>query len=127
MSMGSSACFAEVIELKTVKKFCPDQLKNFLDDVEDSGSDLSEVARNLDLDFDEVAPHVVISFKQLQKEFEDKTGLQLYIGYHDKENEGDKYDEVDGVVWSVCGVYELTPSGKKMIKYISRKFWTHFG
>ena len=52
---------------------------------------------------------------------------ELLESYHDKEEDGDRYDEVDGIFWSVCGVWELTKAGKKMEKYISRKFWTNFG
>ena len=54
-------------------------------------------------------------------------GLILGINYHDKEGDGDQYDEVDGVFFTVDGVYGLTPAGKKFNESIDRRYYTQFG
>lgn len=54
------------------------------------------------------------------------TGLELYLDYHDPDD-GDMYDEVNGVMWCVDGVYQLTEAGKIHHKQIQRKGWVSFG
>lgn len=126
MSMGYGSAFAEVIEDKNVKKFCPKEFKNFMDALETTDSTEVTIA-NLEYDSEEVEPNVTIYYKQLQDKFRKKTGLELYVGYHDSHDEGDRYDEVDGVYFHVGGMYELTKAGKKMSKYVQRKFFVCFG
>lgn len=126
MSMGYGSAFAEVIEDKNVKKFCPKEFKNFMDALETTDSTEVTIA-NLEYDSEEVEPNVTIYYKQLRDKFRKKTGLELYVGYHDSHDEGDRYDEVDGVYFHVGGMYELTKAGKKMSKYVQRKFFVCFG
>ena len=47
--------------------------------------------------------------------------------YDHSEDDGDRYDEVSGVYWSVDGMYELSEAGKKMKEYVSRKSFVMFG
>lgn len=53
--------------------------------------------------------------------------LDLGIGYHNADDEGDRYDEVDGVYFTVGGVYKLTRAGERFKDIIERKFYVTFG
>lgn len=55
------------------------------------------------------------------------SALELGIGYHNADDEGDRYDEVDGVYFTVGGVWERTPAGKTFESIIERKFYVTFG
>jgi hypothetical protein len=125
MSMGYAANFAEVIEQEFVKKQCPEQFEKFnsaLDENQDET--LESFAQNAE-DLDEKSKEGK-TYIELCEAFEKKTGLSLYISYHDPDN-GDTYDDVNGVMWCVDGVYELTPAGKKHQKQIQRVSWVSFG
>ena len=53
--------------------------------------------------------------------------LELSIGYHDAAQDGDRYDEVNGVFWAVDGLYQLSPAGRKFGTKVRRKFFVTFG
>jgi len=128
MGMGYGCNFAEVIEQETVEKFCPKEFKNLITTLDESSFAIEDVARcSSYMDFTEVGDKIKKAFYALTKAFNKKTGLSLYMGYHDTEGEGDRYDEVDGAFWAVEGMWQLTPVGKKMDKFVSRKFWVTFG
>ena len=89
-------------------------------------------------DGEEQNEKVISAWKMLVHSFEvatfqpnpfEKTteGLILDIDFHDKEGDGDRYDEVDGVFFTVGGMYGLTPAGKKFNDVVTRKFYTTWG
>lgn len=59
--------------------------------------------------------------------FNDLTGLELSIGYHSSSQYGDRYDDVDGIFWSVEGVYQYTEAGEKYKDKIARSFYVTYG
>lgn len=136
MGMGNYAAFAEVIEEKFVKEMCPEtfqELIEVLNEVENMT--INELASSTQYRDDligelstkcseEEAEKIVKAYEALCKDFEKKTGLTLYLNYHDAEDRG---DEVDGMFWCVDGVYQYTPAGEKHKDKIERKFWTTFG
>jgi hypothetical protein len=122
MGMGHSASFAEVIEQSFVKEICPETFQKFIDAIDEADKTLEEFARD-DSNFD------FEPFQELLKDFKKKTKLDMYLAYHDQENSGDRYDEVDGVYWALdfSDVYEMTPAAKKLAAKINRKFFVNFG
>ena len=56
-----------------------------------------------------------------------RAGLELGLGYHDQENNGDRYDEIAGTFWYVDGAYDLTPAGAKFKKLFERKTFVELG
>jgi hypothetical protein len=50
----------------------------------------------------------------------------LEIGFHDSEN-GDTYDEVNGIFWNVGGVYRYTETGERYKDKIIRSFYVTYG
>jgi hypothetical protein len=131
MGMGYGAGYADVVEEKFIKKICPKEYKAFLATVEGSEvcSDLEVVAREIEMGDtgDIVTKDVEKAYKALVTNFLNKTDLNLNIGFHDSDECGDRYDEVNGVYWSVGGVWKLTPAGKKYETQITRKFFVTFG
>lgn len=141
MGMGNYPCFAETIEEDFVKEVCPEELEAFkvaLDEgdlaielfansVQFEGFGVDEIKSDMgcdDKDIEQKAKDIVDSYEALIKSFENKTGLELGVMYHDKEDRG---DDVDGAFWTVEGVYILSPAGEKYKDKITRKGWTVYG
>lgn len=60
------------------------------------------------------------AFGKLRNDFTEATAvgdskLELGMGYHDSDADGDRYDEVDGAYFYVDGCYEPTPAAKKLL------------
>ena len=129
MGMGYGANFAEVIEDEGLRKLCPKEFKAFMGAIDKSElEDLESFARKLVYEDDEIDDESLVPlYDDLKKAFEKKTKLSLRLDFHCSEDDGDRYDEVNGYYWRVKGMYQLTPAGKKIDKYVSRKFFVTFG
>ena len=135
MGMGYSANYADVISEKDVKEIVPKEYDAFIKALNDNGSSLSDFACNLieDLPEDKQQP-IDDAWFALEKAFELKTrvnsdhnsGLWLSVEYHDS-NDGSRYDDVDGVFFSVGNLYYLTEAGKNLQGKIERKFYVTYG
>lgn len=133
MSMGYGANYADVVNEQFVRRMAPISYPKFilaLKQLKKTLRDFALAVRHEDHDM----PWGTIRawFKDVQKEFAQntkfcETELKLYIRCHDSEEEGDRYDEVDGAFFSVGGVYEKTPAGKHFQRHIKRKFYVSFG
>ena len=150
MSMGYSACFTEHIEDDKLKKVLGtdagkfDELKSLIDKLSDSES-TDDIVRWLDdddasylSDEDLVETDDYRRLKTLWAEIMAKvkevTGLKLYINYHDSDNNGSSYDDVDGVFFDFGhdALYQPTPAFQDMRKkfgddIVTRHFYTEFG
>lgn len=128
MGMGYSAAYADVVSEDFVKEMCPDEYNKFMEQFDDK-----TVVDNVVFTIEYFAQNLGYSddynqsYEDLIKKFEERTGLTLWIGYHDIENDGDRYDDIDGVYWSVGGVYQHTPAGEKYKHRIQRAFFVNFG
>lgn len=137
MSMGYGANYADVVTPNFVKKMCPKEYAAFRKALKAYGSDLDDFAQAANFEddpegklWDELSERwkaLCGAFYAATMDDSRGTGLCLDICYHDKTEDGDRYDEVDGAFFTVGGVYELTPSGKKFGKQIKRKFYVTFG
>lgn len=133
--MGYAAGYADVVSEKTVKKFCPNELKTFKASLKEAISPsvgvepvfIEEFAKDAMYeaveDLKEEYGVVVDAYKALCEAFEKETGLNLSIAFHDQASDGDTYDGVDGAFWCVDGVWKLTPEGERMGKLIQRKLY----
>lgn len=132
MSMGYGAVNAILIEegeleklnFETYKEFRLVQDKLDLNDCElytiinDYGVEHHEY---IDLDVDDrdkeiVARNLVHYWDAFRKEFKNKTGVTIYINYHDSEDHGSTYDEVSGLhfILEFSDLYEKTEENKKL-------------
>jgi hypothetical protein len=71
---------------------------------------------------------------KIAKKFKDETGIDLYINYHDANDDGDCYDDVDGLFFNFChrDLYKPTKAYKAMMAkfgedIVERKFYVIFG
>jgi hypothetical protein len=53
--------------------------------------------------------------------------LALDVFTHDSEADGDRYDEIDGTVYEVSGVYTRTPAAKKISDMLEDRAFVQFG
>lgn len=71
------------------------------------------------------------ALEQLTKAFKDTYGFTLYLGHHDNEAEGSRYDDVDGVFFSLSHgeIYTIKPEAKVLNEKIGfeDKFFVTFG
>jgi len=124
MAMGHVACLEVVIEEEKLQEIVPtewEQIQSFFEEKDESSLDELARAYSTDdsyvdgLDEDE-AKEAFSLLENLLKAFKEKTGIELLVGYHDNESEGDCYDEVDGAFfildWSA--VFTLTPKAKAL-------------
>jgi len=126
MGMGYGADYADIVEESFLQTTCPLEFKELDKLLNKHEIDWEEFAREAmygEYDIEEIEK----AFVKLQNKFEKDTGLELLIGFHDQHDEGDRYDEVNGVYWHVGGVYELTEAGKKFEENINRKMFVTFG
>ena len=134
MSMGFGANFADVIEEEFLRKFCNTELDTFLSEVTKAELETFDIRELFEYEgYLDYTPNkgnrwypVCKAYADLLKKFKKSTGLILTYCYHDSEN-GDIYDDVDGLFWIVDGVFTYTPSGKKHKNNITRKFWVTHG
>lgn len=130
MSSGFASNFAEVIEDKTLAKLFPQEHAALVHAMSVEGTDLLQVAQGVendeDLDVTQVSRDRVAD---LCRAFDWKyEGLQLYISYHDAENSGDRYDEVNGAYWGINGAYVLSEGAKELgASNFDRLFFVSFG
>ena len=129
MSMGYGSAHADTVEQKFVKKTCPKEFKAFIKAIDDDGNaDFDFVANQCNFDpTDEVPEPILDAYVTLCKAFEAKTGLQLGLGFHNSDDEGSCYDDINGAYWWVGNVYQMTPAGKKYEKFITRENFVQFG
>ena len=144
MSMGTCAAFAEVIEPKFVKKIVGKKLApkvtRFIDSFEkleekEGASSLIEFLRGDDGAVTDPQEKSLVKLLAMWVELSNavfqETGLNLEVDFHDVDNDGDRYDEVDGLFFSFDNfdLYEPTPQFKalqdKLGKdVVERKFYT---
>lgn len=130
MGMGTSACYADVIDVKHVRKMAPGAYKNFRKVLREQKVDIWDFASQMncnDCENDKILSAwnlLVNTFERVTMPDHKTEGLILGIGYHEKE---DRNDEIDGIFFSVDNAYELTPAGKKFNKLFNRKFYTQWG
>ena len=67
------------------------------------------------------------AWTSLRRTFSRKTGLSLDMGFHDKDNEGDRYDDINGYYFCVGNVWTKTKPGQKYARNISRKMFVTYG
>lgn len=130
MGMGYSANFAETVEQDFVKQTCPKEFENFMDALDkDENITLEEFAKNVSFDENDNKSDVFKSYEKLTESFKAKTGLNLYLGFHDQENDGDRYDDLSGTFWYLDfdEVYKLSVAAHKIAGKISRRYFVTLG
>lgn len=128
MGMGFGANYVDAVEDKFVEKTCPKEWQALIDAISKSEEfgNLEEFAQVISYD-DVGEDEARLAYNSLVTAFNNETKLDLSLGFHDANDEGDRYDDVNGYFWRVDGVYQLTPAGLKYRKEIDRKLFVTFG
>ena len=129
MGMGYGANYADVVSEDWVKEVAPVEFENFKNALEKADVGIEVFARDNQYGgSDEVdwGDEVDQTYDALATKFDEVTGLELEIYYHDPDD-GSRYDGVSGVFWMVGGVYQLTEAGEKHKDRITRAFYVTFG
>lgn len=138
MGMGTWGMQVESISADNLKKICPEyfnQLDKELSRINGSWGELAQgLAEGYLGDFLEEAEEVDLNeinnlWVALTVDFEKKTGLELSATHYDEDN-GDRYDEAhdhDGMIFTLGGVYQMTPAAEKMKDMIEHSNFTMWG
>lgn len=150
MSMGYGANYADVVADQTVQKIVGKKLlDDFMEKYEavldsdeltlfDITDTLNDTAvREPDKVFNDDSPTMAAlrkAWHAVHDKFKEQTDVDLLVGFHSKEDEGDRYDEVDGLYFCIYpeDLYQPTPAYLKMMErfgedVVERKFYVSFG
>lgn len=131
MGMGHAAAYADTVEESFIAEVAPMELGVLMDALEKEEHTLEDFAQDAQYDgalgTNDFGDEVIQAYDNLLNKFKEVTGLQLDLSYHDRDSEGDRYDDVDGAFWTVGGVYELSEAGKKYQDKITRAHYVNFG
>ena len=139
MASGMCPCWADVVREELLEQLCPEEFKRFtsaLLEMDISAGEFHHRWYSREANFmesesrDYTESQIDDPFRALQaliEAFRIQTGgLELDICFHDIEN-GDRYDEVSGLFYTVSGIYQYTPVGDKYKQFIERKGWVEYG
>jgi len=148
MGMGYGAGYADVVEESFIKKHSPSEFKAFMAAIERAHISLDEAAKAIEYDDQDLLcesiqnvwegksnekeikgliKEIDKAWTSLRRSFNRKTGLSLDMGFHDKDNEGDRYDDINGYYFCVGNVWIRTRPGQKYARNISRKMFVTYG
>lgn len=143
MGMGYSAAFADTVSEEIVKKLCPKEheafnkflnesnvsLELFAQALRDGGS-INDYLDDGDTKISAEAEETIRKlYHSLRESFTNNSdGANLVLEYHDSDNNGDRYDDINGAFWMVEDVWELTPAGKLLAGLgMKRDYYVVFG
>jgi len=148
MGMGYAAGYADTVTETFVRNTAPSEFKAFMAAIERAHISLDDASKALEYnDQDLLCESIqnVVEGESNEKEikglikeinkawtslvlrFNRKTGLSLDMGFHDKDNEGDRYDDINGYYFCVGNVWTKTRPGQKYAHNISRKLFVTYG
>ena len=131
MGMGYAANISEVIEVEEIKKLKLESFAKFEEALKESRVSLDVLASHLQFDSDitfedddideDRANKIVVLYESFVEEFKKKYKIGLHLNYHDQEDVGSRYDEVDGAFFELdfTDMYELTEAAKKLKQKVS--------
>lgn len=128
MGMGYGAAYDDVIEDKVVMETCPNEYEQFIQALKNENITIEEFAQGLSWGDGEASETVHNLYEKIVEAFDKqipKAGLGLY--YHNSEEEGDRYDDVNGAYWACSNLFQLSPAGLALKGKFQRKLFVKFG
>lgn len=129
MSMDYTAANAIVVEEEELNKLNLNTFTKFNQKLKEEGLSAFDIID--EINFAEVKGELGKAFDLFAKDFENKTGIRIYLGYHDKEDHGSRNDEVDGFFYYLneADLYQPTEAHKELAKKIDfeDKYFVVFG
>lgn len=137
MGMGTWGMHCESISADNLKKICPEHFNQLDKELSRVGSGWGDLAQGLQFDclgdyieVDEDDLKVIKNlWGDLAVDFEKKTGLTLSATHYD-EDSGDRYDDAndhEGMIFTLGGVYQMTPAAEKIRDMITHSNFTIWG
>jgi len=138
MGMGTWGVNVEAISADNLKKICPEgfsELDEKLKSVNASWGDLAMVLQYggggdcIEDAEEEDLTEIADLWAALCYDFEKKTELELSATHYD-EGSGDRYDEAhdhEGMIFTLDGVYKMTPAAERMKDMIEYSRFTVWG
>lgn len=129
---GNAVITLDVNRLELLKLKSYSNLKKVLELSEDEKYQLYEAIEIEDIKIlDESLKKYVDYIKKFNLEFFEETGIKVYLGYHDKENNGDIYDEVEGLYFELGfeDVYQMSEDAIDLSRKAAFGFeyFVHYG
>lgn len=129
MGMGYGANMEMVISDNDLKKVVPEEYQAFFNMLENLGISFENVANAISNDWEmedieeEQEKEVREVWLDLQTAFHEKTSIHLWMGYHDSNDYGSRYDDVDGGFFGLSWweVLEYTKDFKELMNRFSAK------
>lgn len=118
MGMGYGANFAHIVEDQDLQNICTETYQALMTALQENNQTLEELAEAIEYDEfnDQTFNQSIISAKvRLFHDFRQKTNLEINLGYHDQDEQGDRYDDIDGHYWYMDAV-DFTPDAKSAMK-----------
>lgn len=127
MGMGYSANCCDVVRAEFIKKIVPTEWNTLDTLLKEKNMTWDELASVLNILFEDLDTDIQEAYDNLVHRFEDTTNLSLALLYHNSNDSGDRYDEVDGHFWGVDGTRQFSEAGLKYSGEIERKYWVTYG
>ena len=128
MSMGYGSNYADVLDEKVIKDSCPKEWKEFMSALKNQGFDLDEFAECINLgELEEENKNLQELFVNLREALEARTGMEISLLYHNSDDNGDRYDDVNGAFFHVDNFYIKNPVLERFHDKVERKFFVTFG
>lgn len=129
---GSAVITLDVNRLEMLQLKSYSNLKEVLELSEDEKYQLYEA---IEIDGIETLDESLMRYsdyiEEFKLEFFEKTGIKVYLGYHDKENYGDIYDEVEGLYFELSfeDVYQMSENAIDLSRKAAFgvEFLVHYG
>lgn len=133
MSINGIAGSADVFSEEKLKELCPKEYEDFTnrlltfyeDDLELCIKNFVYGLKGEDALIEE-EQELLDSFEKLQDVFLERTGLDLDLQYHDSDEFGDRYDDVNGPYWEVGNVWVMTPAAEKLKEHITKASYVFY-
>jgi hypothetical protein len=139
MGMGYAGSFALTIQDKSVKNTVGTVLFNKYQKAIDKSPLEESIIINDCFDINEhelsdsdvkLVNNAIKAFTAVIKKFYDTTGIHITRCYHNADDDGDRYDDINGMYWELdfSSVYTLTTKAKKFQKTLKndRISFSHF-
>ena len=129
MGMGYSASAGYTLSIENIKKLLPEQYKELEKCIEEEEQDIESFFMYYQ-DFE--GEKSLEALEKLCKSFEELTTvrnecLTIEPFFHDSDNEGDRYDDINGAFFIVGNVLKPTAPYLKFTEYIEHSSWVSFG
>lgn len=123
MPMGYGAVFAVNVKIEDLEKLNMPTYQAFIEKLKAEGSNLDEYAHCLRHETEEKYEGKDIkgihqAFEDFRNAFEERFNMEIFLEYHNKDEEGSVYDEVDGGYFALNfkQTYRLTKEAENLQK-----------